>query len=165
MAVVPQDTAQLEPDPAGAMPAFEAATRVLAGLALKSMDVLDGAVSLPQFRLLAVLADLGRLRSTQAARALGQARSTVTRLAGRMVAAGYVLRGADPAHRSVVTLELTASGQDIVRQVTAWRHQELAAILDRMPDADRAATAAGLAAFVRAAGDGYGLFAARPVPV
>jgi len=34
--------------------------RVLAGVALRSLDVLDRTVSLPQFRVLAVLADVGR---------------------------------------------------------------------------------------------------------
>ena len=38
---------------------LQAATRVLAGVALRSLDALDSAVTLPQFRLLAVLADLG----------------------------------------------------------------------------------------------------------
>src|ERR1039458_7694498 len=41
---------------------LQAATRVLAGVALRSVDVLDGAVTLPQFRMLAVLAGLGRAR-------------------------------------------------------------------------------------------------------
>ena len=49
-------------------------------------------MTLPQFRMLAVLADLGRARSVQVARALGLQASTVTRLADRMVAAGYVSR-------------------------------------------------------------------------
>ena len=35
---------------------LQAATRVLAGVALRSLDVLGGEVSLPQFRVLAVLA-------------------------------------------------------------------------------------------------------------
>ena len=49
-------------------------------------------MTLPQFPMLAVLADLGRARSVQVARALGLQASTVTRLADRMVAAGYVSR-------------------------------------------------------------------------
>ncbi len=61
---------------------LQAATRVLAGVALRSLEALDGAVTLPQFRMLAVLADLGRARSGQVARALGLEASTVTRLAG-----------------------------------------------------------------------------------
>ena len=61
---------------------LQAATRVLAGVALRSLDVLGGTVTLPQFRMLAVLADLGRARSVQVARALGLEASTVTRVAG-----------------------------------------------------------------------------------
>ena len=60
---------------------LQAATRVLAGVALRSLDVLGGTVTLPQFRMLAVLADLGRARSVQVARALGLEASTVTRVA------------------------------------------------------------------------------------
>jgi hypothetical protein len=66
---------------AGMAEVLQAATRVLAGVALGSLDVLDGTVSLPQFRVLAVLADLGRSRSAQVADALGLDASTVTRLA------------------------------------------------------------------------------------
>jgi len=51
---------ELAPD---ALEILQAATRVLAGVALQSLDVLDGAVTLPQFRILAVLADFGRTRS------------------------------------------------------------------------------------------------------
>src|SRR5215469_1597515 len=67
-----------------ALAVLQAATRVLTGVALRSLEALDGAVTLPQFRMLAVLADLGRVRSTQVARALGLEPSTVTRLADRL---------------------------------------------------------------------------------
>ena len=96
----------------GAAEVLQAATRMLAGVALRSLDALDAAVTLPQFRLLAILADLGPVPSGQAARALGLDPSTVTRLADRMVAAGHVTRGTDPRHRGVVTLTLTPSGRD-----------------------------------------------------
>ena len=78
----------------GSIETLQAATRVLTGVALRSVDVLDGAVTLPQLRMLAVLAQLGRARSVQVARALGLEASTVTRLADRMVAAGHVTREA-----------------------------------------------------------------------
>jgi hypothetical protein len=38
---------------------LQAATKLLVGVALRSLDALGAAVTLPQFRLLAVLADLG----------------------------------------------------------------------------------------------------------
>lgn len=144
---------------------LQAATRVLAGVALRSVDVLGGAVTLPQFRMLAVLADLGRARSAQVARALGLDASTVTRLADRMVAAGYVSRGSEPGHRGVVTLELTAAGKDLVDQVAAWREQELARIYRQLPPTGQAQLTRALRQLVQAAGDGYGTISRGLVPV
>jgi DNA-binding MarR family transcriptional regulator len=89
--------AELAAETAGVL---QAATRMLAGVALRSLDVLDAVVTLPQFRLLAVLFDLGPVPTGQAARTLGLDPSTVTRLADRMVAAGHVARGTDPRHRA-----------------------------------------------------------------
>jgi DNA-binding MarR family transcriptional regulator len=144
---------------------LQAATRVLAGVALRSMDVLDAAVTLPQFRLLAVLADLGPVPSGQAARALGLDPSTVTRLAGRMVAASHAARGTDPRHRGVVTLTLTPSGQNLVAAAGAWRQRELARIMARLAPGDQETLTAALGLLIRAAGDDYGITAHRPVPL
>jgi DNA-binding MarR family transcriptional regulator len=144
---------------------LQAATRVLTGVALRSMDVLDGAVTLPQFRMLAVLADLGQARSIQVARALGLEASTVTRLADRLVTAGHVVRGSEPGHRGVVTLELTGTGQLLVDQVAAWRQQELARMLALLPPADRMRLTSALRQLVAVAGEGYGTISRSLVPV
>ena len=143
----------------------QAATRVLAGVALRSLDVLDGIVSLPQFRVLAVLADLGPAGSATVARALGLDASTVTRLADRLVVAGHVARGSDPDNRSVVTLELTPLGRNLVTQVARWRRQELARILGQLAPGDRDAVTAALRLLVEAAGEGYGTITGSPVPL
>jgi DNA-binding MarR family transcriptional regulator len=157
-----EDSPALAP---GTAEVLQAATRVLAGVALRSLDVLDAAVTLPQFRLLAVLADLGPVPSGRAARTLGLDPSTITRLADRMVAAGHVARGADSQHRGVVTLELTASGRDLVAAADAWRRRELARIMARLAPPERAAVTAALGLLVGAAGDDYGITANRPVPL
>src|ERR1700744_5992590 len=135
----------------GTAEVLQAATRVLAGVALRSLDVLDSAVTLPQFRLLAVLADLGPAPSGRAARALGLDPSTITRLADRMVAAGHVARGTSPRHRGVVTLALTPSGRDLVAAADTWRRRELAQIMSRLTPAEQAAVTASLGLLVRAA--------------
>jgi DNA-binding MarR family transcriptional regulator len=144
---------------------LQAATRILAGVALRSLEALGSAVTLPQFRLLAVLADLGPVPSGRTARTLGLDPSTVTRLADRMVAAGHVTRGADARHRGVVTLELTRSGRELVAAADAWRRQELARIIGRLTPGEREAVTASLAALVSAASDDYGVSAHRPVPL
>jgi DNA-binding MarR family transcriptional regulator len=143
---------------------LQSVTRILTGVALRSMDVLDGAVTLPQFRMLAVLADLGPARSVQVARALGLEASTITRLADRLVGAGYVTRGSEPGHRGVVTLQLTETGRLLVTRVAARRREELARILARLPAAQRAGVTAALRLLVAAAGEGYGMISRTLVP-
>jgi DNA-binding MarR family transcriptional regulator len=149
----------------GTAEVLQAATRMLTGVALRSLDSLDAAVTLPQFRLLAVLAVPKPVPSGQAAKALGLDPSTVTRLADRMVAAGHVARGTDPRHRGVVTLTLTPSGRDLVATAGTWRRRELARIMGRLTPAEQAAVTAALGLLVRAVGDDYGLTAQRPVPL
>jgi DNA-binding MarR family transcriptional regulator len=143
---------------------LQAATRVLAGVALRSLDVLDGTVSLPQFRVLAVLADLRRSRSAHVADALGLDASTVTRLADRLVA-GHIVRGTAPGNRTVVTPELTDSGRDLVAQVVQWRRRELTRILGRLAPEDRDTLTASLRQLIEAAGEGYGAMPQGPVPL
>ena len=149
----------------GTAEVLQAATRMLAGVALRSLDSLDAAVTLPQFRLLAVLAVPKPVPSGQAAKALGLDPSTVTRLADRMVAAGHVTRGTSSQHRGVVTLELTGSGRDLVAAADAWRRQELARIMARLAPLEQVAVTAALELLVGAAGDDYGISASRPVPL
>jgi DNA-binding MarR family transcriptional regulator len=144
---------------------LQSATRMLAGVALRSLDVLDSAVTLPQFRLLAVVAEMGPMPTGQAARTLGLDRSTVTRLADRMVTAGHVSRGTDPRHRGMVTLELTQSGRDLVAAADAWRRAELARIMARLSPSQQAVVTVALDLLVSAAGDDYGVTAHRPVPL
>jgi DNA-binding MarR family transcriptional regulator len=136
--------------------ALQATMRVLVGLALRSIDGPGGAVSLPQFRVLAILADLGPTRSGRVARALGLDASTVTRLADRLVASGHVERHGEPGHRGVVTLALTPPGRSLVARVARWRRDEVSQILSRMAPEERSAATRVFRGFVDAAGPGYG---------
>jgi DNA-binding MarR family transcriptional regulator len=124
---------------AGTVAALELMTRALVGLTLQSLQVLGVEVSLPQFRLLLVLSGLGRVPSSRLAAELGMTASSVTRLADRLETAGLVVRGADQRNRSIVTLEVTAAGLDLVARVVGRRHELLATVLHRMDPAERAA--------------------------
>ncbi len=152
-----------QPDPDTEI--LQAVTRVLAGVALHSLEALGGRVSLAQFRLLAVLGDLGPTRSGRVARALGLEASTVTRLADRLVTSGHVARGTDPEHRGVVTLELTASGKRLVTEVAARRRQELDRMLASLSPGDRQHVISGMRLLVEVAGEGHGIAARNPVPL
>jgi len=149
--------------PVGEVVAFEVATRDLVGLALRSVDRLE--VSLPQFRLLLVLHELGRSTSTQCAQALAVVGSSVTRLADRLHTSGHLIRGSDPSNRSVVTLELTEAGRKVVKQVTARRRRELSRVLDRLDPVERAACAAALRSLHEHLGEHYTDDVYSPMPL
>ena len=146
------------------MKTLQAVTRLLVGVALGSQEALDSAVSLPQFRMLAALDDLGESRSARVAESLGVKPSTVTRVGDQLVAAGHVTRGREPGNRSVVTLALTATGRRIVRQVAARREQELKRILGKLAPPEREQVTAALRRLVEAADEGSGAIIQGPVP-
>lgn len=160
-----QNSSEADEKTAEQVEVLQALTRVLAGIALRSMDAMRGAVTLPQFRMLSVLADGAPARSSTVARALGLDASSVTRFADRMVAAGYVTRGRDPRHRSVVTLQLTSDGKHLVNQVESWRRTALTRMMRQLTPRDRTLATTTLRQLVEAAGEGYGLALDPPLPL
>lgn len=112
-------------------------TRLLVGVATEAVEELDAGVSLPQFRLLLVLSELGPVPSARAAERLGTAPSSVTRLADHLEAAGYLARHREPPNRSVVRLQLTADGTAIVERVVHRRAAEIDRLLAVLPPHDQ----------------------------
>ncbi|MEQ0560044.1 MarR family transcriptional regulator [Amycolatopsis sp. NEAU-NG30] len=131
--------------------ALDGLTMVLVGIAWECAHAAPPEVSFPQTRLLLILHRLGRVPSSRLAAAMGVNASTVTRLADRLQALGYVARGRDPRNRSVVTLEVTDAGLELVTQLLDRRHAALGALLDRLPPAQRKAAATAARRLVHAA--------------
>lgn len=130
---------------------FEALTRVLVGVAWDSAHAAPVGVTFPQLRLLLILSDLGTVASARLAEVMGVNASSVTRLADKLEARGYVHRGADERNRSVVTLEVTNAGHDAVGNVMDRRHAALGAVLGRLAPEQRQAAADSARAFIAAA--------------
>ena len=133
--------------------AFEQLTRALVGITAQSLDVLDGAVTVSQFRLLRTLVDLGKVRSSTLAVSLGTAASSVTRLVDKLEASGYVSRGSDAQNRSIVTVEATEAARAVVTAVVTRRHALLEAVLDTMTPDEREHATEAAGRFVQLAGD------------
>jgi DNA-binding MarR family transcriptional regulator len=150
-----------KPDDAPVLPldrevrAFHAAGRDLIGIALRSLDVVAPGLSLPKFRMLLVLSELGPVPSARVAAALGVNASSVTRLADRLVEEGYVTRGSDERSRSVVTLALSEAGRATVDRVVEWRHDELDRLLATVDPVLRDAATEALEQFAEAAASTY----------
>lgn len=136
-----------------AVDAAMAAARVLVGLSAQSVAAVDDVVTLPQLRVLVMIASQGSLNLAAVAAALGVHPSNATRAVERLVVAGLLDRGDDPADRRNVVLELTGAGSTLVDRVMEHRRAAIVKILDQMPVADRDALAAAMSSFVTAAGD------------
>lgn len=160
-----QEKIRSAPVTEGDLDVFEVATRDLVGVALRSLTAINDVLTLPQFRLMLVLHEQRALPSTHVAQALGLAGSSVTRMADKLCAAGYVERGNEPSHRSVVTLSLTTRGHAVVREAVADRRRELAQLLERLDPQTRAACVAGLRELHVHAGDEYTIGTQSPVPL
>lgn len=131
--------------------ALEALTRVLVGIAWDSAHAAPPGITFPQMRLLLVADGLGRVPCSVLAAALGVNASSVTRLADKLAAHGYLVRGEDEHKRSVVTLEVTEAGRGAVTKVLRRRHAALRAVLDQVPVSRRKAVVAAATTLVTAA--------------
>jgi DNA-binding MarR family transcriptional regulator len=134
---------------------FEA-TRVLVGVASRALEQLGEEVSVAQFRMLSVLQELGPSASVDVASRLGSAGSSVTRLADRLEESGHLTRHRERPNRSVVRLELTEAGRELVERVLRWRRAELGRIVERLPPPQVDEIERGVRRFLDVAGHGYG---------
>src|SRR3954447_877524 len=128
------------------------ASRALVAVASRSIAAVDDAVTLPQFRALVVLDGAEGLNVGALANELRIQPSTATRLCDRLVRKRLARRRINPSNRREVTIELTAAGSAMVRDVTARRRREIVAIMGKVPASQRAAIVKALTAFREAAG-------------
>lgn len=138
---------------ASATEATLTASRALLGAVARSVTGALESVTLPQFRVLIVLATSGPLRTGILAERIGAQQSTFTRSLDRMVAGGWVARAASPDSRREILITLTSTGRALVDEVTERRRREIATILGRLSAADQAAVESALSLFSAAAGE------------
>jgi DNA-binding MarR family transcriptional regulator len=129
------------------------ASRLLVAISARSLTAVEEQVTLPQFRMLVVLATHGEMKLVSLAGRLAVNSSTAMRMADRLTAAGLIDRRVNPANRREIALRLTESGGRIVDDVTAHRRGEIAAIVTRMPGDQRAGLVSALRAFTDAGGE------------
>ena len=129
------------------------ASRVLVAVAARSLAAVEDSVTLPQFRLMVVLSGREPLTLTAIADHLAVNPSTAMRMVDRLVAAGMVTRGVNPAVRREHLVRLTDAGRRVVDDVTERRRAEIAGIVSRMPPDRRAGLVAALRTFTAAAGE------------
>jgi DNA-binding MarR family transcriptional regulator len=141
------------PGPVEVVEALLTASRVMVGVAARSLAGLDADVTLPQFRTLVVLAARGPQRALDVATELGVNPSTGTRMCDRLVRKGLVRRARHAGDRRVVRLTLTPAGRALVAEVTRARRAELTRLVASIPAEGHASLVTALRAVSDAAGE------------
>lgn len=132
--------------------AVMAGARVLVAVTAQSAAAVGDVVTLPQLRILVMVAGGRGPYLSAVVEGLGIPPFDATRAVEALVTAELLARRDDPTERRHIVLELTPKGQELVNRVTAERRAAIAAILERMPAARRRSLVVGMRAFVEAGG-------------
>ncbi|MCE3551494.1 MarR family transcriptional regulator [Pseudonocardia sp. RS11V-5] len=127
--------------------------RVLVGVTARSFAAIEDRVTLPQLRIMVMIASRGPLNLGSIAASLDVHPSNASRACDRLVAAGLLDRRDDPADRRNLLLQLTDAGARLVDEVTTQRRQAIHDTLEKMPVGRRRSLVAALSAFADAAGE------------
>jgi DNA-binding MarR family transcriptional regulator len=129
------------------------AARVLVAVSARSVAAIEDEVTLPQLRVLVMVASRDELNLGSVAAGLGVHPSNATRAVDRLVKAGLLDRRDDPTDRRNLVLELTSAGRALVERVMNDRRAAIAHILDRMPAGRRRSLVPVLRSFAAAGGE------------
>jgi DNA-binding MarR family transcriptional regulator len=102
-----------------------ALARLLVALTARTLADLDTDLTVPQYRMLVVLAAHGALRTAAVAAELRLHPSTVTRTCDRLVKRGLIHRQHGHEDRRAVWLRLTEAGRDLVGDIMRHRAREV----------------------------------------
>lgn len=129
------------------------ASRALVAVAARSVSAMPGEVTLPQFRVLVVLATRGPQHLAPLADELKVVPSSMTRLAERLESKGLVSRAEVQGDRRQVQLRVTKDGRRVVDQVTSERRAEFDRLVEAIPQGQRPVLTEALRLMGRAAGE------------
>ena len=133
--------------------AFVTAARALVAVAVRSVNAAPVDITLPQHRVLVLLASRGEQSVGALAEQLGVNASNASRVCDRLQRLGLVSRRRSTHDARSVKVALTDDGVEVLRVVGEHRHQEVRRILSSVgPDTAGVALEA-LRAFNEAAGE------------
>jgi DNA-binding MarR family transcriptional regulator len=129
------------------------AARVLVAVSAQSVASVEDRVTLPQLRILVMIASRGPQNLTSLAQGLGVHASNATRACDKLVDADLIQRSNDPTDRRNLVLQLTLSGQQLIQTMTEHRRTAIEKVLAKMPSQLRSELTPALLAFAEAAGE------------
>lgn len=131
--------------------AFVTASRALVGIAVRSINAAPVEVTVPQHRLLVLLATGGHQTVGALAEQLGVDPSNASRLCDRLQRLGLIERERSESDRRAVDVTLTGAGRELLETVRAHRLREVKRILADVPETEFRAMVQALTTFSEAA--------------
>ncbi|HSS10077.1 MAG TPA: MarR family winged helix-turn-helix transcriptional regulator [Acidimicrobiales bacterium] len=137
----------------GLVDAVMLASRALIAVSARSLSAAPIPVTLPQYRVLVVLASRGPQRPSALADELGTAPSSMTRMCDRLGQKKLIERRTNEEDRREVETLIAPAGQAVVDSVTKRRRREIRRILSSIPTKQQELVVEALSAFGLAAGE------------
>ncbi len=153
---MPEDHSEQANDLSAVISAVLTGTRVLVGIAARSLGAVADRVTLPQFRMLVVLARYDETKLVTLAEVLNVNSSTALRMAERLATAELIVREVNPLNRRESLIRLTGKGRRIVDEVTARRRKEIGMIVSRLSPEQCRTLVEAMNAFNEAGGGNQG---------
>lgn len=129
------------------------AAQALVGVAAQGVAEVEDRVTLPQLRVLMLVATRGGLNLGALAEAMGVHASNASRACDRLVEAGLLRRAASSLDRRNLVLDLTPDGHALIDEVIEHRRAAVVEILGQLPATRRRTLASAMSSFAQAAGE------------
>lgn len=128
-------------------------SRALVGITAASISTVDDLVTVPQLRVMMMIATRGAMNLAGVAAGLQVSPSNASRICERLLKIGMVDRRDDPADRRNIALTLTSDGQALIDRVIHHRRIAIRRVLRQMAPDQRDALMTALDAFATVAGE------------
>jgi DNA-binding MarR family transcriptional regulator len=129
------------------------AVQALVGVAAQSVTEVEDRVTVPQLRVLVLIASRGTMNLNALAETMSVHPSNASRACDRLVTGGLLRRRESSLDRRNLVLELTDDGRQLIEVLVEHRRAAIAQVLDRVPTGRRRAVARALGTFGSAAGE------------
>jgi DNA-binding MarR family transcriptional regulator len=128
--------------------------QVLVGIAAQSVAEVEDRLTLPQLRVLMLIASRGTMNLSALALAMDIHPSNAGRYCDRLMSNGLLQRTESSVDRRNLLLGLTDAGRELVDGLIAHRREALATVLERVPERRRRGLVNAIRAFGQSAGEG-----------
>jgi DNA-binding MarR family transcriptional regulator len=118
--------------------------QLLVAVTAQSVAAVEAEVSLPQLRVLVILASRGTQTLNAVARSLDIHPSNATRACDKLVEGGLIRRAEHSDDRRLLQLSLTERGHELIGKVMDHRREQIAELLTRLPSQERRELASAL---------------------